>query len=231
MSYSTFNELHPPLISSTDPSACCVGYKYKWLCGGNRNGPDSTECDRLMAVRCSKSWDSRCEIYSRDRGGVDVSNIEIHRNQKMSTGEKFNRNVVMNKFCTVKESSKCKKDCTPFRGDDPDSPIVCGYIGDCKYKCDKFTKKDLSDHMLQKCLDHPSPYKDVLKSFCESARAKGIDTRGTRLGRYCNGVRQASVGFTMSSNSPASKTGNMRNILIIVTVVFGILLSLFLSRN
>lgn len=206
MSYLELKTI-PLSLSSTDPAHCCVGYKYKWLCGGNRNGPDSTECNRLMSNRCSKKWDSLCETYSKDKGGTWSNNYEIKEERNFGTGDKFIRDVVRSKFCKVKVSKKCRLDCDVFRGDDTDSPVVCGHYGDCTQTCDAIEAKDLKDESLNKCLENPSACKDVLLSICTSVKKNKLRTKGTKLGDYCDIVEKTSRLVTSTQGNSITPDG------------------------
>lgn len=231
MSYSDLKTFHPPTVSSVDPAECCVGYKYKWLCGGNRNGPDSTECGQYMAKRCSEKWDSFCEIYSKDVGGVDFNNREVQQQTKIGTGDKFLREALRNKFCIVNETSKCRKQCTPFNGADSDTPEVCGYYGKCDQTCE-LKKEDLSDPLIAKCLENPEAHADVLKSLCSA----DVDMEGSSLGDYCRiekkkeeNIKLGAVGMSNPSNK--SQEEESVNYCVIVFIIILVTVAIYFRKN
>jgi hypothetical protein len=230
MSYLELKTIFPVSPSPTDPANCCVGYKYKWLCGGNRNGPDSTECNRLMANRCSKKWDSTCETYSKDKGGVWSNNYEIREGHKFGTGDKFIRDVLRTKFCKVKVSEQCRLDCDVFSGDDVNSPVVCGYYGKCDQTCDSIEAKDLNDKSIHKCLENPAACRDVLSSVCDSIKNNKLNTNGTQIGDYCNNLEKSRIfTSTTGGNNTVPKMFNI-GFYTYITLALAILVYLIFKK-
>ena len=181
MSYTVLQQISPATPDSTDPAHCCVGYKYGWKCGGNAAGPGSDKCNNYMAQRCAKKWDNLCELYSLDHGGGGFESVDT------STADVFNRTSVRNKFCKTRECNSCKKVCQPFMPEDPDSPEVCEYIGECTHDCSNIDEENIEDRSIHKCLQDPSGCKQILGELCEGVKKNGVDASGTALGEYCNG--------------------------------------------
>ena len=179
MSYSELKYLGPALVSSVDPSGSCVGHKYKWEYGGSGITPTSSKCGGYMAERCSKVWDSHCEIYSHDLQTSVADTLQDETGVQLNVGEKFIRNALQDKYCKVLNTDKCKQVCEPFIGSDVDSPIVCRYEGECYNTCEYPHNYD--DNLVNKCLDNPGVCDNVLDNICNNSK----DIDGTRLGEYC----------------------------------------------
>lgn len=79
-------------------------------------------CNALMATRCAKHWDEKCDIY--------LNSLVAYTSEKFEAKD-FLDKTAAKKYCRAGHSvnGNCQEVCQRADPNDPDSPEVCGQVG------------------------------------------------------------------------------------------------------
>lgn len=173
---------------------------------GNLFGPRSRPCQLYMAERCSKDWDGYCEYYYRMNSNTgDWPNSQpwpntvqerwwansFNLNKQLSTGEQLLQNAAERKYCTY---PTCSKFCERMNPTDPKSPMITYYANpytmenNCVPECSVDPSKIEDDPVMNRCLENPSACAATLMNVCITAKRKGTNLNGTKLGKFCDAI-------------------------------------------
>jgi hypothetical protein len=174
---------------SKDPVDCCLE-------GSNCNSLNKGDCYELMAQRCARDWDSKCDVY-------------LLRLDGSRDGNEFVKNVASKRYCRDKNSScvtSCENgDCTLVGDDSYKNPVKLydiskkfGSLKDdeisplkasqCKQVCDVLNLSSFGDddRVLNECLDRGS-CGDVIMSLSENIVSNNIPYSNRRLKKFIDG--------------------------------------------
>lgn len=167
---------------------------------GVNSGPRSIKCQHYMAQKCADKWDGFCEYFYKEhgKGGQWPNNqqwpianprpyeVEYGLPTNLTMGEQLLRNTAERKYCRM---VGCQKRCEPFDPTNPNSPTITYYdTANCIPICDNFSVSALdNDPVMNRMLDNPRAAAGTLINMCNTAKNKGVNLNGTRLGQFCNG--------------------------------------------
>ncbi len=182
---------------SKDPVDCCLDLFYE--------NPNYTEfrkesCPDFMAKRCSRTWDSKCDMY--------LVKLDDKRE-----GNSFIREVASKRYCRDSNNNKnsscvtsCENDnCSLVKDDIYKNPIKLYDVskkfsslkdnnisplkaGECKKVCDILNLSSFNDddRVLNECLDRGS-CSDIMMNLSENIVSNNIPYNNRRLKKFING--------------------------------------------
>ena len=148
-------------------------------------GPESKESMLYMADKCSSEWDGACELLSRNKdiskpnmGLVRSSSFKHNEPGTMSIGDYLVLNSATRRFCDL---NSCSVSESLFNVNDPTSPIVKSFGDqDCMPVCKPPPNPD-QDVLLNKVLNHPYKYTDLLLNMYYNCRNNRQAYQNTRI--------------------------------------------------
>ena len=164
---------------------------------GYRYGPSNENCQLFMSERCSKNWDSVCDIASKNstaqypntatiRGNAQGSPLEITGGS--TVGAQLIHNAGQRRFCKFSNSNIQQ---FPFDPTNLSSPTVTR-INRSQYGnnpvCSVDPRSIDSDILMNKMLDDPSTSMDTLTNICSKMKGK---LNGTRIGKFCRALEKS----------------------------------------
>jgi hypothetical protein len=175
-------DLGPGTIIQDDPFPCCLGIGGERFNCGDKYGEKSLPCKRYMTQRCVKNWDKACDIYSTHTSTFTADRYAMKSGIEASIGDQFIRQVIEKRYCTVGGGLNCKLRCEQFNATIPNSPEICDYDGNCEITCDQFTRDAiLSDPLIDRILNKPNIFGDLILAIKKNAVNNGIDLSGTKF--------------------------------------------------
>lgn len=156
-------------------------------------GPATESSQLYMAEKCSKEWDGACELLSRNndtsKPNVGLVESQLFRHNEpgtMSIGDYLVLNTGTRRFCTF---DTCSIDESLYNVNDPSSPFV-KKIGssdtkECVPVCLPPPNPD-SDIVLNKILNQPHKYIDLLVNMYHNCRKNRDAYKNTRIGNIFN---------------------------------------------
>ena len=167
---------------------CCVDNFYS-VCPDNSF--NTTKCPSLMAQKCARNWDSKCDIYILQQG---------------VNGDEFIRDVASKKYC--REDKVCVKECDDkgcsltenedysnkvFKAAKNFSSLKENEVSPLSVKkCDKvcdilnLTNFGDDDRVLNECLDRGS-CQDIIMDLSENLVKNNISITNRRLKKFIDG--------------------------------------------
>lgn len=165
---------------------------------GYRYGPGNENCQLFMADRCSKKWDSVCDIASMNSTAIYPNNATIRGNSMASPleltggstiGSQLIHNAAQRRFCVF---NNCNIQQFPFDPTNQSSPTVTR-INRSKYGCMPTCSVDPktinSDKLMNKCLENPTTSLDTLVNICQTHEKSGVSLKGTKIGAFCDSLK------------------------------------------
>ena len=173
-----------------DPADFCLNQVYS-------NTPDNTQnnCFDIMARRCARNWDSKCDAYILQLDSSRYGNEFINKTASYKYCRSYDKNCI----------TKCKGDsCTSGSESDYKNPINLYNIskdfsslkdnelpsvkvGKCKQTCDILNLSNFGDddRVLNECLDRGS-CQEVMMDLSENIVANNISYSNQRLKEFIN---------------------------------------------
>lgn len=217
MNYYTISDMGPPSNSVAPQddiaSYCAVsglesGFMHTLGSGSSLIGPNSAQCQRGMAQRCSDKWDGVCEYVSNNTqvsfpnavqqcNGPQGSCMGPGLGNSLTQGEILVRNTAAERFVT-RMSGNCQRVYQPFDPTVAGSPLISSWqpSGECSpvncpasNKCvpiyDVNARNIDSDIVMNKVLDKPWIALDILVNIYNHRANSGRlqELNGTRLYR------------------------------------------------
>jgi len=178
-----FNDINKSLVGGV------LGYRY---------GPSNENCQLYMAERCSKKWDSICDIASINNNAVFPNTATIRGNSMASpleitggstVGSQLIHNAAQRRFCVF---DNCNIQQFPFDPTNQSSPIVTR-INRSNYGCMPTCSVDPAtinnDKLMNKCLENPTAALDTLVNICQTHERSGVSLDGTKIGKFCKSLK------------------------------------------
>ena len=134
-----------------------------------------------MAEKCSKNWDAFCEFRSQDPE-LSYPNQLLNCSSSpvgFTAGQQLLHNAAQRRFC---KPYGCTPRVEKFNPNVADSPNIVTYPG-CAWECEVDPATIDNDYVMDLCLKDPAPVLDVLTNIITTSKRKGIDIKGTKIGK------------------------------------------------
>ena len=164
-----YGELNPITQREADPVHCCLSGSYL-NCPENPMRNDLEMCTNYMANRCSRTWDSYCDLYLNEQDDKSVTG--------KYSGPWLAR-VAESKYCrddTTNPNSHCITKCELVNPSGNGGAIVCSNEGETIYR-DKNQFYNISTNFAEnQGIDSTSPLKATkCPKTCDLFSATGFD--------------------------------------------------------
>lgn len=211
-SISTLGNLSQAVTQSNDPLTYCMfntyDSKFQHGSSSNRLNPYNQACQAFMEDRCSKNWDTFCDMWASSLHQTQqYPNTQQFCNQGnqiiengITVGQSLIGNSLMRRFCTF---PNCEMVTEPFDPTVANSPWITYYNTDsCIPVCSVDPKTINSDPIMNKALQPENVMSSitVLQNICNNARRNGTDLSGTRIGEFCNAYNNGQLQFPRSKS-------------------------------
>lgn len=157
---------------------------------GRTFGPESESSQLYMAEKCSKNWDGACELLSRNND-ISKPNMGIVKSPlfppnepgTMSIGDYLVLNSAIRAFGNL---DSCYMEESLYNVNDPTSPLIKKIGGDYNCPCIPVCKPPSNPDqniILNKILDAPHKFTDLLINMYHNSRNNRKDYENTRIGQ------------------------------------------------
>ena len=152
--------------------------------GANYNASNMYS-QEFMAQTCAANWNNVCELSSRDTTPAvnAISKFSQYYGQGTTVGDVTVRNSAVERFCDLNGCNARIRQLDPV---DSTSPFLRVYDGQCIPVCRVDENTIDSDPIMNKMLDNPMQYRDIILNIYNTKKREGIDLRNTntRIGKF-----------------------------------------------
>ena len=146
--------------------------------------PNNKYSQEFMAQYCASNWDNMCELASNSlEPTVNAISKFSQTTNNQTLGENTIRNSAVEKYCDL---YGCNAKMIQLNPIDSTSPYIRQYEGNCVPVCMVNPETIENDPIMNKMLNDPYKYMDIITNIYHNNMRNGVDLRktNTRLGDF-----------------------------------------------